>query len=144
MPEQIYLSGKIRHVPLPVFTAPTGPDAPTMKRLLLPQGELAQFHDADQGMHYMALIELKAGGVRGNHFHRRKRESIYVISGQIEFLGEDLATGTRATLMVRGGELIAVDPNVAHALRTIEPGQAIEFSPERFDPTDTHRHPLTG
>jgi hypothetical protein len=144
-----YLDGRVWHFRLPVFHQPTGADAPVLKRLLLPQGELAQFHDSEEAMRYLALIELKAGGVRGNHFHRRKKEFIYVLSGALELAVAEVASseagsvlaGPRSPLVLSmaAGELAVIVPGIAHALRTKEPGQAIEFSPARFDATDTFR-----
>jgi quercetin dioxygenase-like cupin family protein len=142
MAEEAFFSGKLRRIQLPVFTQPTGPDAPLLKRLLLPQGELAQFHDADEGMHYMALLELKEGGVRGNHYHRQKREYVYVISGKVELLAENLADRAQVSLSLAAGELAIIETNIGHALRTVEAGSAIEFSPSRFDRTDVYRYPL--
>lgn len=140
-----HLSGRVRHTPLPVFTQPTGPDAPVLKRLLLPQGELAQFHDDDEAMRYLAVIELKSAGVRGNHFHRRKKEFIYVLSGALELIvAASENPDQREILDVHAGELVVIEPGTAHALRTRTPGWAIEFSPQRYDPADTLRCDLTG
>lgn len=136
-----FLDGRVQHLPLPLFTQPTGPDAPVLKRLLLPQGELAQFHDSDEAMRYMALIELKAGGVRGNHYHRRKKEFIYVLSGGFDLTVVDAENPSRsATLALNAGERVIIEPGIAHALRTREAGFAIEYSPVQFDPSDTLRH----
>jgi hypothetical protein len=41
------------------------------------------------------------------------------------------------------GDLAILKPGVAHALRILKPGRAIEFSKVRFDPADIHRYPLT-
>src|SRR5262245_56446641 len=142
MADDIYLSGKLRRIRLPVFTQPTGPDAPFLKRLLLPQGELVQFHDDDEAMRYMAFLELKADGVRGNHFHRQKREFVYVISGKVELLAQNLADQAQTSVTLGAGELAIIETNVGHALRTIEAGSAIEFSPSRYDRTDVYRYPL--
>lgn len=145
MTDTRFLSGRVRHATLAVFNQPTGPDAPVLKRLLLPQGELAQFHDSDDAMRYMACIELKAGGVRGNHYHQVKREWIYVIQGALDLVVADPATPEipPETIRLAAGELAEIQPGIAHALRTVVPGLAVEYSPSRFDPSDTHRHPLT-
>ena len=142
MAEEVYFSGRLRRLQLPVFTQPTGPDAPSLKRLLLPQGELAQFYDGEEGVHYIALLELKAGGVRGNHYHRQKREYVYVISGKMDLVTENLADRAQVTLSLSSGELAIIETEVGHALRTVEPGLALEFSPARFDRTDVYRYPL--
>ncbi len=135
--------GRVQHLPLPLFTQPTGPDAPVLKRLLLPQGELAQFHDSDEAMRYMALIELKAGGVRGNHYHRHKKEFIYVLSGGFDLTVVEVENPSKpATFAVNAGERVIIEPGIAHALRTRVAGFAVEYSPVRFEPSDTIRHAL--
>ena len=76
-----FLREKVVKWTLPSFQpGPAGSEL-SLKRVLLPQGELAQFYDSEQGIRYIASIELKAGTVRGNHHHKIKREYIYVLSG---------------------------------------------------------------
>ncbi|NJN06178.1 MAG: cupin domain-containing protein [Rhodobacteraceae bacterium] len=142
MNETTHLGGKVVKRSLPVFDAPTGPDAPLLKRLLLPQGELAQFFDSDEAIHYMAMIELRAGGVRGNHFHHRKEEWAYIIEGEALLVVENATTKHRDTITLGAGEVVRIAPGVAHAYRTVQAGRALEFSPARFDPADTIRYPL--
>jgi mannose-6-phosphate isomerase-like protein (cupin superfamily) len=137
-----FLSGKVRKHSLPVLTPPTGPDAPVLKRLLLGQGELAQFHDADDPIRYLAYLELREGTVRGNHFHEVKEEFVYLIAGELRLVVEDLASGARDTIPLQAGDLVFVPKRVAHALQVIKSGQAIEYSAARFDGADTYRHPL--
>lgn len=140
MTESTFLSGKVRKVCLPVVESPSGPFG--CKRLLLPQGELARFYDAEEGMRFIAYIELKDGAVRGNHFHHQKQEWVYVIQGALELLLMDPQTKARDSVPLATGELAFIPAGVAHALRTVQPGHAIEFSPERFDPEDTIRCPV--
>jgi quercetin dioxygenase-like cupin family protein len=111
--------------------------------LLLPQGELAQFYDANDGMRYIAFIELLPGTVRGNHYHRIKEEWIYLMQGEVLLIVEDLDSKTRASVPLRAGDLVLIPTGIAHALQVGAPGQAIEFSPARFDPLDIHRVQLT-
>src|SRR5262245_33775434 len=59
MNEPAFLSGKVLKQTLPVFNGPTGPEAPPLKRLALPQGELTSIHNADEPIHYIAFIELR-------------------------------------------------------------------------------------
>lgn len=144
MSERHYLSGKVTHRSLPVVENASGPEAPEIKRLLLPQGELAQIHNAEEPIRYLAVIELRSGGTRGNHYHKAKQEHVYLIEGEVTVLLEDLATGAREDFQMRAGDLIHIPPGIAHALRTIHPGRAIEFAPARLDPGDTFRHPIAG
>jgi mannose-6-phosphate isomerase-like protein (cupin superfamily) len=137
------LSGKVVKHTLPIFNGTTGPDAPRLKRLLLPQGELTSIHDADEGVHYIAFIELREGGARGNHFHKIKKEMVYLIQGEVLLVVEDTETKTRESVPLQAGDVATIPVGVAHVLRTVKPGHAIEFSAARFDPSDTYRYPLS-
>jgi hypothetical protein len=136
MAETKYLAGKVLKWSLPVISGRPGPDAPALKRLLLPQGELAQVHDSDEGIRYMAVIEARVGSVRGNHYHKIKEEWIYLMQGRLEVVIQDIQTSERASVPLAIGDLIFIQTRIAHALQTAEPGQAIEFSAARFDAAD--------
>jgi mannose-6-phosphate isomerase-like protein (cupin superfamily) len=143
MSESAFLNGKVLKRSLPVLELPLGPEAPRLKRLFFPQGELAQFYDGDEGIRYMAFIELLPGQVRGNHYHKVKEELVYVIRGEVLLSVEDIDSKARASLALRAGDLAVIQTGIAHALQTVEPGQAIEFSTSRFDAADIHRFPLS-
>lgn len=142
IPEATFLNGKVLKQSLPVLGLPLGPDAPALKRLLMPQGELAQFYDAKEGIRYMAFIELLPGQARGNHYHKVKEELVYVIRGEVLLTVADIDSKARASVALQAGDLAVIRTGIAHAYRTVEPGQAIEFSIARFNPADIHRYPL--
>jgi mannose-6-phosphate isomerase-like protein (cupin superfamily) len=142
MPGSTFLNGRVLTQSLPVLQLPLGPDAPDLKRLLLPQGELAQFYNADEGIRYMAFIELLPGQVRGNHYHKVKEELVYVIRGEVSLSVADIDSQASASVSLRAGDLAMIRTGIAHALRSVEPGQAIEFSSARFDPADIHKFPV--
>ena len=139
MAESKFLSGKVRKHSLPEFELPVAADAPTVKRLLLPQGELAQFYDADDGMRYLAFIELRAGTVRGNHYHKVKEEWLYVMRGEVVLTVQDMDSKARESVPLMAGDLVVIPTGIAHVLQVVSPGQAVEFSTARFDPLDIHR-----
>lgn len=139
--ESRFLAGKVRKISLPVVHGKPEPKAPYLKRLLLPQGELAQFHDGE-AMRYMAFVELRAGAVRGNHYHKRKEEWIYVISGKLLLIVADVTSVMRESFTLLGGDLAFIPTGIAHALHVIQSGQAIEFSPAAFDPVDSYSYDL--
>jgi len=142
MNESTFLSGKVLKRSLPVVQPPSSAEGPALKRLLLPQGELAQFYDGEEPLHYLAYIELRAGSVRGNHYHTTKQEWIYLVQGEAVLGVEDIETKARETLPLKAGDLAFISSGVAHAIRTVQPGHAIEFSSTRFDAADIHRFPL--
>ncbi len=140
--ESSFLKGKVLKRVLPAIQGRPAPDAPRLKRLLLPQGELAQFHDGQPGIQYLAFLELVPGTVRGNHYHRSKEEWIYLAGGGLEVMLQDLASEAREIVPLRAGELLIIRPKIAHALRVTEAGHGIEFSPMVFDPADIHAFAL--
>jgi hypothetical protein len=101
--EAKYLAGKVVKRSLPTITGRPGPDAPALKRLLLPQGELAQILDSEEGIRYLAAFELRAGGIRGNHYHKAKEEWIYVVQGRLNVAVQDIQTSARAAVPLAPG-----------------------------------------
>ena len=144
MLESMFLSGKVMKVSLPLLAAPSGPDAPARKRLLLPQGELAQVYDSDEPIRYLAYIELRENTVRGNHYHRIKEEMVYLIQGELLLVVEDVHSKGREHVSLQGGDAVVIQPGVAHALRILKAGHALECSKTRFEAADTYRYPLDG
>lgn len=135
-----FFSGKVRKGSLPTFSGSPGPDAPSLKRLLLPQGELAAFYNSEEGIRYIAYIELRAGTARGNHYHKVKQEYIYLLNGTVSLFLEDLESKAEEVLPMIPGDLVLILPGIAHTLSVEKSGEAIEFSPAQFDPNDTYRH----
>ena len=142
MSTSTFLNGKVLKQSLPLVELPPAPDAPRLKRLALAQGELAQIHDGEEGLHYLAFIELRVGSIRGNHYHQIKKEWTYVISGKLLLVVEDIATHERDSFTMQSGDLAFVGTGIAHALRIIEPGGAVEFSPARFSGADIYPYGL--
>lgn len=136
-PEQDLLGGRVVVRSLPVLGQRPNAGGPSLKRLMLPQGELAQFYDSDAPIRYLAFVELRPGCARGNHYHKVKEEHIYLIAGDLELRAYDVDTGTRCAVTLHAGDYAVIRPWVAHRLEPLVPGQAIEFSPVRFDPTDS-------
>jgi uncharacterized cupin superfamily protein len=139
MAESSFLAGKVVKRSLAVIEGTPGTGAPALKRLFLPQGELAQFYDGDEGIRYLAFIELRPGSIRGNHYHNVKKEFLYIIRGEVELVVQDIASQARAAIPLQTGDLAFIQTGIAHALRIIQPGQAIEFAAAPFDPVDIQR-----
>jgi quercetin dioxygenase-like cupin family protein len=83
----------------------------------------------------IARFELARGGVVPRHVHENEQVS-YIVSGALKFVLDD------REIVVRGGELIQIAPNVPHAAEVVEDCVAIDvFSPVRqdwIDKTDTY------
>jgi hypothetical protein len=142
MSESKILNGKAFKRSLPVVEPQNAAGSPTLKRLLLPQGELAQFFDGEEPIRYLAYIELRSGNARGNHFHKVKAEWIYLLSGEAMLLLEDIETKQQAKLPLKIGDIAFVQTGIAHAIQVLQSGQAIEFSSARFDAQDIYKYPI--
>lgn len=111
----------------------------------LVQGELSQIYDGvcpEQGLLYLATVQLLPGQVRGNHYHMAKREWLYLLYGSLKLILRERITGVRDELQATAGDRIYLAPGIEHALAPLETGYAVEFSPDTFDPTDTFRADL--
>jgi quercetin dioxygenase-like cupin family protein len=83
----------------------------------------------------LAHFELKRGSVVPQHAHENEQVS-YIVSGALKFLFDG------REIVVRGGEVLQIPPNVPHAAEAVEDCVAIDvFSPVRqdwVDKTDTY------
>jgi hypothetical protein len=141
MQKSSFLNGGVVKWCLPMIEGSPPIDAPRLKRLALPQGELAHFSDGEN-IEYIAFVELRAGSTRGNHFHQKKEEAVYIIRGEMMLIAQDTQTGERVTLKLKTGDLAVVSALVAHVYQTTKPGDAVEFSKAIFDAADVYRFPL--
>lgn len=116
------------------------------RRFFSAKGEMAQIlnrtGDAFRHLVYWDLDTPSSGQERGHHYHGRKVEFFYVLAGQLELKLKDLETGERMTVPVEAGQRISLQPGVAHAFRSKGYAQVLEYSPNPYDPADTHPHKL--
>jgi dTDP-4-dehydrorhamnose 3,5-epimerase-like enzyme len=141
MTERTLAHGRVRVSPLPICR-PESAGQPPLKRLLLGKGELAQIHNDARGVRMIAYTELLAGIPRGNHYHRRKQEYVYLIRGSCRLVVKDVEEGDREESVLTAGDLVLIEPGIAHAVVPLENGHALEFSESTFDPDDTIAHAL--
>ena len=89
---------------------------------------------------FIAYLELLPGADtwRGNHWHEKKTEYFYVISGRLRGVFEDLDSGERLDTELETGTTVVIAPRVAHAFVGLERSQALECSPFEFDAADAY------
>ncbi|MGQ0776882.1 MAG: cupin domain-containing protein [Pseudonocardiales bacterium] len=106
-------------------------------------GELVQIVNGEQ-FRFLAYIEFKqdAQAVRGNHYHARKTEIMYIISGRLQAKYMDLDSGESMKVILGSGDLVTIRPKCAHAYYPLEYSQVVEMSATVYDPTDTITHKL--
>jgi hypothetical protein len=108
-------------------------------RLLSPGGELVVLFDGVHPIQHLGYLELIAGKPRGNHYHKLRNESLYLISGEVELHLRDRATDERSMVLLQTGDLAQIAPEVSHVWLPRIAGAAIEFAPEMFDAADVYR-----
>ncbi|MCM8776547.1 MAG: hypothetical protein NC930_09420 [Candidatus Omnitrophica bacterium] len=77
-----------------------------------------EIHNLFEGrIEHIALITSKKGAVRGNHYHRRDYQYIYLVRGAFNSHSCEVRDpqGTRQILKVRPGDLVDTPPLTAHA-----------------------------
>ncbi|NJC72348.1 hypothetical protein HC031_21890 [Planosporangium thailandense] len=131
---------KVRIRRLPVVSPPV-PDGGG--RVVSSAGELAQIVNG-VAYRFLAYVEFRpdAPRLRGNHFHERKTEIMYLIQGRLLALYEDVDTGERSSVELTAGDLVTIEPRCAHVYRVLEHAHAVELSTTEYDPDDTQRYQL--
>jgi dTDP-4-dehydrorhamnose 3,5-epimerase-like enzyme len=122
--------------PLPI----TGDDQ-AERRLFSSKGEMAQIlnRTAETYRHlvYWDLDSTKSGEERGHHYHGKKTENFYVLTGEFDLLIHDLKTDHKEVFVAKAGDRLQIAPRIAHAFRSKTYSQALEYSADPYDPNDT-------
>jgi len=132
-----YLSGKVAVEELPLG----GADA-AERRIISAKGEMAQIVNRSEGdgirhLVYWDLDSSKSGQARGNHYHLRKTERYYVISGKLELRLIDPVSSQTEKIIVTAGQRLTIAPGAAHAFKSLSYAQVLELSPAPYDPADS-------
>jgi len=97
-----------------------------------PRGFLVDFLKADElkgddkkfGQIYFITFE-KPGAIRGNHYHKTKKEWFVVGQGKLMIILEDIKTKERESIILDGDDdkyvRLSVGENIAHALINLTP-----------------------
>jgi mannose-6-phosphate isomerase-like protein (cupin superfamily) len=111
------------------------------RRFSSPKGEMTQIlnrrEEPFRHLVYWDLDSAVSGQERGHHYHARKTENFYVLTGEFDLLLHDLETGVKGAVLVKAGDRLYISPRVAHAFRSRGYAQALEYSPEPYDNSDT-------
>ncbi len=102
------------------------------------RGTLIQILDGPSFAHlvYLDLLVSNPPVYRGSHYHKKKIEVFYIISGLVEAQLYDLDTRWKGTLILSPGHKLTLSTRLAHRFRALEYAQIIEVSPEPFDKDD--------
>ena len=128
---------------LKIYSLPITGEYREERRIVEPRGELAQI-GGGQAFQYLVYwnIQPVAGAFRGQHYHLKKEESMYILRGSVQALFEDIDTQERKEHTLAEGTRVIILPRLAHKFVPLEFVQVIEFSPQPFDRTDAYPYPL--
>lgn len=84
------------------------------------------------------ILKFKAGAQFSNHFHVLKKESFYVLEGEIEFKITDTTDASQKTYKIKTGQVIDIPPYCPHQVKAITDAKLIEFSTHHFE-SDSYR-----
>ena len=110
------------------------------KRLIQDRGELVLLSDGEEIRH-ITFFTLNPGNdyFRGGHYHAKKTEKFYLISGRLRLYLSDVETNESTILMLETGQRVTLQPMCAHKFVAITPTQVIEYYSTPFDSEDEFR-----
>jgi len=86
------------------------------------------------------LSTVKPGKVKGNHYHKRKREWYCVVKGRVVVHFVDVATGERRKVPLdeKNPQLLEINPGISHAITNEgkEEAMILAYISESFDKED--------
>jgi UDP-2-acetamido-2,6-beta-L-arabino-hexul-4-ose reductase len=98
-----------------------------------------------KSMKYFLVSFSKPGVIRGNHYHKRKKEWFSILQGKVKLYLYDLKTKEKGTYIISSEkmEFVEMEPNVAHAIKNIGEQELIFFEviDEPFNPKDPDTFP---
>lgn len=112
-------------------------------RITEERGELAQIVN-DECFRHIVYLELKPGFFRGKHYHLRREEVFYVVSGKVKAVFEDIETTERLEKILSAGDKVMILPKCAHVFFSVEYSQLLHYSKDKYDPADTYPYDFEG
>ena len=116
---------------------PNTKDVVGAKRWTEERGEFVQISYQEEIRH-LALFEIRKGFSRGGHYHAKKEEIFYIVSGKIKARLWDLDTQEREDCVFEEGNRIRIQPRCGHLFNALKDTVVVEYSPQVYDPEDSY------
>lgn len=109
------------------------------KRLIQDRGELALIADGP-AIRHLTYFSLEPGPEydRGGHYHKKKVETFYIISGKLKVILKDVETKENIELILNSGDKLIILPFCAHKFIADEYSQVIEYYEFPYDSGDDY------
>jgi dTDP-4-dehydrorhamnose 3,5-epimerase-like enzyme len=87
---------------------------------------------------HLVLFEIRKGFSRGGHYHAKKEEIFYIVSGKIKTRLWDLDTQEREERVFEKGNRIRIQPRCGHLFYALRDTVVVEYSPQVYEPGDSY------
>jgi len=125
-----------------------------IKKLNPAEGVLKVIHDQKgravflnslDAFHTVAVLEFLPNGMpRGNHYHHQKKEMLYIMEGKLKAFFWLPSRPALEEVILTEGDLVILEPKLAHAYQALERTIGIEIGACAYDPQDTIPDPRVG
>jgi len=123
---------------LQIEKVPENRELDGIKRWEEDKGEFAQIAYGEVIRH-LAWFTIRKGFWRGKHYHEKKEEIFYVISGRIRAVFIDMDTREREEHLLEKGDRVRIQTRVWHIFYGLEEASVVEYSPQFYDKEDAPR-----
>lgn len=95
---------------------------------------------ANEEFYISKLLIIQPGSSTSMHFHKDRKEHLYILSGEYIIVTLDLlkSPGKKTETMLGAGDLYIAEPLEFHQIKCIRPGQILEVS-DFDDKSDVYR-----
>lgn len=78
---------------------------------------------------HVAIVESKAGAIRGNHYHNVSTQHMLITKGSLEYWYKPLNSDQEAKcILLCEGDVVSTPPLEVHALKIVDDNEFIVFS----------------
>ena len=102
------------------------------------RGEFVQIAYQEE-IHHLAILEIRRGFVRGNHYHQKKEEVFYIFQGKLKAVFMDMDTRQKEERVLEKGDKIRIRPFCGHMFHGLEDTLVVEYSPQVYEMEDNVR-----
>jgi dTDP-4-dehydrorhamnose 3,5-epimerase len=81
-----------------------------------------------QTIHHITLISSKKNVVRGNHFHKKTIQYVYILNGELIYFWKNLKKNIIFKKKLKSGFLIKTPSHLVHAFKFLKSSKILVFS----------------
>jgi len=113
-------------------------DTSGAKRWQDDRGQCAQLTPDESPIH-VAVLEIKEGTVRGDHYHKLVEEIFYIVYGTIVLTAWNIETRIYETYTLRSGDKAYIPPFHMHRFFATKDTLLVEYSLTPYDKNDSYK-----